>query len=77
MWRSMRRIVLVICVAGLLSGGVGIAQDKAGTPPGAAGMAPGGKAAVVPGPVNLNTADEATLTLLKGIGAVQAKAIIA
>jgi len=73
----MRWIVLVICVTGLLSGGVGIAQDKAGTPPGAAGMAPGGKAAVVPGPVNLNTADEATLTSLKGIGAVQAKAIIA
>jgi len=72
----MRWIVLVICVTGLLSGGVGIAQDKAGTPPGAAGIAPG-KVAIVPGPVNLNTADEATLTSLKGIGAVQAKAIIA
>ncbi len=46
MWRSMRWIVLIIFVAGLLSGGVGIAQDKAGTLPGAAGMAPG-KAAVV------------------------------
>jgi len=29
MWRSMRWIVLVIFVAGLLSGGVGIAQDTA------------------------------------------------
>jgi len=72
----MRWIVLVICVTGLLSGGVGIAQDKAGTPIGATGMAPA-KATVVPGPVNLNTPDEATLTSLKGIGAVQAKAIIA
>jgi len=35
------------------------------------------KEAIVPGPVNLNTADEATLTSLKGIGAVKAKAIIA
>jgi len=61
MWHSMRWLVLVVYIAGLLSGGVGIAQDKAGTPPGAAGMAPG-KAAIVPGPVNLNTADEATLT---------------
>ena len=76
MWRSMRWIVLIIFVAGLLSGGVGIAQDKAGTPPGAAGIAPG-KVAIVPGPVNPNTADEATLTSLKGIGAVKAKAIIA
>jgi len=43
----MRWIVLVICVAGLLSGGVGIAQDKAGTPPGASGMAPGEEAIVL------------------------------
>jgi competence protein ComEA len=76
MWRSRRWIVLVICVAGLLSGGVGIAQDRAGTPPGASGMAPG-KAATVTGPVNLNTADEATLKSSKGVGAVRAKAIIA
>ena len=34
-------------------------------------------AAIVPGPVNLNTADEATLQSLKGVGAVKAKAIIA
>ena len=39
-------------------------------------MAPG-KVVIVPGSVNLNTADEATLTSLKGIGAVKAKAIIA
>jgi len=89
MRRSMRWIVVVIFVAGLLSGGVVVAQDKSGTPPGTSGMAPAkaapaadkmstpaGKAATVTGPVDLNTADEATLKALKGIGPVKAKAIV-
>ena len=89
MRRSMRWIVVVIFVAGLLSGGVVVAQDKSGTPPGTSGMAPAkaapaadkmgtaaGKAAPAPGPVDLNTADEATLKALKGIGPVKAKAIV-
>jgi len=89
MRRSMRWIVVVIFVAGLLSGGMVVAQDKSGTPPGITGMAPAkaapaadkmstaaGKAATVTGPVDLNTADEATLKSLKGIGPVKAKAIV-
>jgi len=88
MWRSMRWMVVVIFVAGLVSGGVGMAQDKAGIPPGASGMAPGktatdkvgttaGKSTTAARPLDLNTADEATLQSLKGIGAVKAQAIIA
>jgi len=89
MRRSMRWIVVVIFVAGLLSGGMVVAQDKSGTLPGTSGMAPAkaapaadkmstaaGKAATVTGPVDLNTADEATLKSLKGIGLVKAKAIV-
>jgi competence protein ComEA len=103
MRRSMRWIVVVIFVAGLLSGGMVVAQDKSGTPPGTSGMAPAkaaptvdkmstpaakaapaadkmstaaGKAATVTGPVDLNTADEAALKALKGIGPVKAKAIV-
>src|SRR5882672_7168526 len=76
MWRSIRWMVVVIFVAGLVSGGVGMAQDKPGTPPGASGMAPGkaatdkvgtaaGKATKAAGPIDLNTADAATLQSLK------------
>lgn len=90
MWRSMRWMAVVACVAGLIGGEVVVAQDKSGTAPGTPGAALGkartaadkmstaaGKAATVTEPVDLNTADEATLQSLKGIGAVQAKAIAA
>ena len=89
MWRSMWRVVVAIGMAGLLSGGVVVAQDKAETAPGTPGATlrkartaadklstAGGKAATATEPVDLNTADEATLQALQGIGAVKAKAII-
>lgn len=90
MWRSMRWVVVVTCVVGLLSGGVVVAQDKPETVPGTPGAAlrkartaadkmstASGKAATVTEPVDLNTADEATLQSLQGIGAGKAKAIVA
>ena len=90
MWRRMRWMVVVACVAGLIGGGVVVAQDKPGTGPGTPGAAlgkartaadrmstAGGKAATVSGPIDINTADEATLQSLQSIGAVKAKAIVA
>jgi competence protein ComEA len=90
MWRSMRWMIIVSCAVGLLSGGVSVAQDKSATvsdtPAAALKKArtaadkmstAGGKAATVTEPVDLNTADAATLQSLQGIGAVQAKAIVA
>ena len=89
MWRSMWQVVVAICMAGLLSGGVVVAQDKSDTVPGTPGAAlrkartaadkmstAGGKAATATEPVDLNTADEATLQALQGIDAVKAKAIV-
>ena len=76
MWHRIRWIVFVLFMAGWLSEGVSIAQDKVWTPLGSSGMVPG-KAVIATGPVNLNTADEATLKSLKGIGPAKAKAIMA
>ena len=67
-------IVVVALVVHLVGGGIVLAQGTsgAGSVPGkpAMGSVPG-KAALV----NINTADEATLTSLKGIGSAKAKAI--
>ncbi len=89
MWRNMWQVVVALCMAGLLSGGMVVAQDKSDTVPGTPGAAlrkartaadkmstAGGKAATATEPVDLNTADEATLQALQGIDAVKAKAIV-
>ena len=59
----------------------GMAPGKTSAMPGAGaekmGMMPGKKAMPAMGPVNLNTADEAMLRGVKGIGPVKAKAIVA
>ena len=80
---SIAWLVIVALAVNLMGGGIVLAQSmpgassipgKAGTAaePGKAGMgAMPGKA----GLVNINTADEATLTSLKGIGPTKAKAI--
>ena len=67
-------IVVVALAVSLLGGGMVFAQSmpKAGSVPGKAGTgAVPGKAALI----NINTADEAQLTSLKGIGPDKAKAI--
>lgn len=81
-----RWVVSALCVAGLLSGSVVRAQDQSVPPPGATEMVPGQPAAPTERrstratrsarPVDLNTADEATLKSLR-IGPVRARAIIA
>ena len=86
MRRSIAWIVVVALAVNLMGGGIVVAQSMPGASsiPGKAGTAaePGkagtgyeadgrGKAALV----NINTADEATLTSLKGIGPTKAKAI--
>jgi comEA protein len=88
MQRTMRRIVIGLLAIGLLGGQVVFAQQMPGTKqmqtPGA-GMAPPkamqdpSKAMTDPTktmPVDINTADEAALTSLKGIGPEKAKAIV-
>ena len=67
-------IVVVALAVNLMGGGIILAQGTYGTSstPGKAGMGSvPGKAALV----NINTADEAMLTSLKGIGPTKAKAI--
>ena len=76
-------LVVVALAVNLMGGGIVLAQSVPGTGsmsgksgmgsvPGMAGTAvEQGKAALV----NINTADEATLTSLKGIGSAKAKAI--
>ncbi len=54
----------------------GMSMDKPGTGMGKAGMA-ASKATTATGPVDINTADEASLKSLKGIGPTKAKAIVA
>ena len=80
---SIAWIVVVALAVNLMGGGIVLAQGMYGTssPPGKPGMGsvPGkagtaveqGKAALV----DINKADEATLTSLKGIGPTKAKAI--
>jgi comEA protein len=76
-------IVVVALAVGLLGGGMVFAQSmpKAGSVPGKGEMpVEQGKAGMgaVPGKaalININTADEAQLTSLKGIGPTKAKAI--
>ena len=73
--RCTRQWIVVVALAvTLLAGGMVFAQSMpgAGSAPGKAGTAvEQGKAALV----NINTADEAMLTSLKGIGPTKAKAI--
>jgi competence protein ComEA len=83
MRRKMQWLVVVTLVVHLLGAGMVFAQGTPGTSamPGKAGTAAEqGKAAMgaVPGKaalVNINTADEAQLTSLKGVGPTKAKAI--
>jgi competence protein ComEA len=84
MRRRMQWIVAVTLVVHLMAVGMVVAQGTPGTSsmPGKAGTAAEqGKAGMgaMPGKtalVNVNTADEAQLTSLKGIGPTKAKAII-
>jgi len=73
--RCSRQWVVVVALAvNLMGGGMVFAQNMpgAGSVPGKAGTAvEQGKAALL----NINTADEAQLTALKGIGPSKAKAI--
>ena len=63
-------------VAGLFHGAVAWGQSAGAVAP-VAVTKPAAATAVKPtGKVNLNTADETTLTALKGIGKVKAKAIL-
>jgi comEA protein len=82
--RCTRQWIVVVALAvNLLGGGIVCAQTMpgAGSAPGKAGTAvEQGKAGMsaVPGKaalININTADEAQLTSLKGIGPAKAKAI--
>jgi competence protein ComEA len=83
MWRSRSWIVVVALAVHLMGGGIVFAQNMpgAGSVPGKAGTAvEQGKAGMgaVPGKaaqLNINTANEAQLTSLKGIGPSKAKAI--
>lgn len=83
MWRRMQWLVVVTLVVYLMGAGMVLAQGMPGASsmPGKTGAAAEqGKAAMgaVPGKaalVNINTADEAQLTALKGIGPTKAKAI--
>ena len=76
-------IIVVALIVSLLGGGMVFAQTMpgAGSVPSKAGTAvEQGKAGMgaMPGkaaPININTADEAQLTSLKGIGPTKAKAI--
>jgi comEA protein len=80
---SMQWIVIVALAVNLMGGGMVFAQTMPGASsvPGKAGTAvEQGKAGMgaVPGKaalLNINTADEAQLTALKGIGPTKAKAI--
>ena len=80
---SIAWIVVVALAVNLMGGGIVFAQGMSGTgsTSGKAGTAAEqGKAGMgsMPGKaalVNINTADEATLTSLKGIGPAKAKAI--
>ena len=83
MRRKMQWLVVVTVAVHLLAAGMVLAQGMPGTSsmPGKAGTAvEQGKAGMgaVPGKpalININTADEAQLTSLKGIGPTKAKAI--
>lgn len=72
-WRHY--LLSALCIAGLCHGALVWSQTTP-TPP-AAPAAPKPAPVVKPaGKVNINTADEAALTSLKGIGSVKAKAIL-
>ena len=80
---SIAWMVVVALAVNLMGGGIVFAQSTpgAGSMPGKAGMGtmPGKAGAAAEqgkaGLININTADEATLTSLKGIGPSKAKAI--
>ena len=83
MWRRMQWLIVVMLAVCLMSAGMIFAQGMPATSsmPGKAGAAvEQGKAGMgaVPGKpalVNINTADEAQLTALQGVGPTKAKAI--
>jgi competence protein ComEA len=71
-----RFVLLATCVASLSHGPAAWGQATSGAEPGAP-VKSVAVVTVVPGAkVNLNSADEAALTALKGIGKVKAKAIL-
>jgi competence ComEA-like helix-hairpin-helix protein len=77
MKRWKYRFLSTLLVAGLYNGTVAWSQPTPTPTPPAAPMAPKMAPVVKPtGKVNINTADEAMLTSLKGIGPTKAKEII-
>ncbi len=75
MKRWGQRLLVITLVSGFLSGTPAWSQQAPATSPTPA-MKPAATAPQVAGKVNINTADEAGLTSLKGIGKVKAQAIL-
>jgi len=75
MRRSMQWLVVVALAVNLMGVGIVFAQGMPGasSTPGKSGMGSASSKATL---VNINTADEAKLTSLKGIGPAKAKSII-
>lgn len=78
MKRWGQQVLTATVIAGLLGGTAAFSQSQStGTPPPAeAAKSAATKAPQSTGKVNINTADEATLMTLQGIGESKAKAII-
>jgi competence protein ComEA len=76
MQKWKRPFWIATLVAGLFHGAVAWGQSTGTVAPVAVTKPAAATAAKPTGKINLNTADETTLTALKGIGEVKAKAIV-